>query len=270
VILSPSITLAASSVNEQSNQTLSTSMSVTTVELKLSPSSQFSSASVISSGVDIQPSPSVSLTTSITESTMNSASSVSVGASHSVVVSASDSITPSLSQTLGTSSAPSVTSSSAANAPTTPASIPTSGTIIYAVGITIEENFTNDLENRDSQAFKTLETRFIDFLKLFYQDLPGFIKIVVNSFKSGSIVANIDVIFNSTVATTTVEQIKEPIVQAKNSNTAPFVIQDVDVVEKGVHEDDDGLETWLIVLIVCLCVAFVILVVVSLVVSTVY
>jgi hypothetical protein len=243
----PSSSIFSSSVEVKPSQAPSVNSSLTDMQPSLS-------ASVFSSSIDVQPSQTISISNSI-------------ASSPSVVLSASVAIAPSSSQLPSTSSLAPVTTSSV-TAPTTPRTIPTIGTIRYAVVITIDQNFNSDLENRNSQAFKDLEKQFIDFLTPFYQNSRGFIIIIVNSFTKGSVVADIDVVFNSTEATTTVQQIEEPIVRAQSSGSGPFTIVSVKVAERGVDDDDDGLETWMIALIVCLAVAFVVLFVVSLLVST--
>jgi uncharacterized protein YpmS len=98
-----------------------------------------------------------------------------------------------------------------------------------------------------------------------YKDRPGFIGIEVNSFSPGSIVADIDVIFNSTEATPTVQEIEESIADARDN--APFTILSFSTAKKNMSEDDDVMETWKIVLIVCLAVVLLILVLVSVLVS---
>ena len=57
-----------------------------------------------------------------------------------------------------------------------------------------------------------------------YQDKAGFLGVIIISFSPGSIVADIDIIFNSTVATPTVQEIREPIAEAIANGSTPFAI----------------------------------------------
>ena len=155
------------------------------------------------------------------------------------------------------------------NTPTTLPTFPISETIVYAVVLRIDRNFTTDLENRDTKAFKNLERNFIDFLTPFYKGLPGFLRIVVSSFSSGSVLASIDIIFNKTESTTTIQKIEAPIRRATEDGTAPFIIQSITVSQVRAKNDDEDTEMqkWMIILIVGLVIAFFILFVVFLLVS---
>ena len=112
-------------------------------------------------------------------------------------------------------------SSTTSLAPTTPVRIPNSEAVVFALVVRIERVFTADLANRNSQEFKILSNEFIVFLTPFYKRLPGFIRVDVISFSSGSVVANFDVIFNKSESTATVEQIKAPILQARENTQLP-------------------------------------------------
>ena len=138
--------------------------------------------------------------------------------------------------------------------------------VTYKLAIKINETFDPDLRNPNSTAFKNLAMRFRLFLNALYQDKPGFLGVIIISFSPGSIVADIDIIFNSTVATPTVQEIREPIAEAIANGSTPFAIESFDVAKKSASKDD-GLETWEIVLIVCLGVVLLILVFVSILVS---
>jgi hypothetical protein len=139
--------------------------------------------------------------------------------------------------------------------------------VTYKLAIKINETFDPDLRNPNSTAFRNLAMRFRLFLNALYQDKAGFLGVIIISFSPGSIVADIDIIFNSTVATPTVQEIREPIAEAIANGSTPFAIESFDVAKKSASKDNGGLETWEIVLIVCLGVVLLILVFVSILVS---
>ena len=151
--------------------------------------------------------------------------------------------------------------------PTAHVRIANSEAVVFLLVLRIDRVFTPDLANRKSQEFNSLSNESIVFFTCLYQHFPGFIRVDVISFSSGSVVADLEVIFNKTKSTATVEQIKALILQARETKTAPFTILDVTVSERDINDDDDGLEIWINFLIVCLGVAFIVLVVVSLLVS---
>ena len=128
--------------------------------------------------------------------------------------------------------------------------------------------FIIDLQDRGSQAFRNMRIRFFLFLTPLYQDRPGFIAIVIISFSPGSVIANIDLVFNSTEASPSVQDIEKPIKDAKDNGSAPFTIQSFTVSVKE-DNDDDGLETWEIALIVSVIVILLILVLISVLVCNV-
>jgi hypothetical protein len=131
----------------------------------------------------------------------------------------------------------------------------------------INETFDPNLRNPNSAAFKNMTMRFRLFLNALYVDKPGFLGVIIVSFSPGSIVAHIDIIFNSTEPTPTVQEIREPIAEAIANGSTPFAIESFDVVKKSAWIGDDGLETWKIVLIVCLGVVLLILVLVLILVG---
>ncbi|CAB4042705.1 Hypothetical predicted protein [Paramuricea clavata] len=148
--------------------------------------------------------------------------------------------------------------------------------------MTIDEPFTTDLQNPQSEEFINMTSRFRLFLIPLYQNETWFIDIMVNSFSNGSIIADIDVLYNTTEATPTVEDIQAPIIAAINNGSAPFAIQNLTVtfsanttattpgttgattsVTKKSNKGDDGFETWEIALVVSLAVVLLVLVLVS-------
>ena len=222
----------------------------------------------------VQPTPSFSLLSntivSIVDSTMVSSL---IAASVSTIKCTSFTIVPTSviynAVPLTTYPTETMTYHSRENTPTTLPTFPISETTVYAVVLRIDGNFTTDLENRDTKAFKNLERNFIDFLTPFYEGLPGFLRIVVSSFSSGSVLASIDIIFNKTESTTTIQKIEAPIRRATEDGTAPFIIQSITVSQVRAKNDDEDTEMqkWMIILIVGLVIAFFILFVVFLLVS---
>ena len=143
------------------------------------------------------------------------------------------------------------------------------GTRTFSVVLTIMGNFHSSLRNSSSPAFIELKMNITKFLNGLYNNTPGFIEVVFNSFSSGSIVADSDVVFNKTEATVTSSQLKALIEDAiKENGTGTLIILGIKVSEKGVADpDDSGFETWIIVLAVCFSLVFIILIAVSLLVS---
>jgi hypothetical protein len=178
-----------------------------------------------------------------------------------------------------------VGTSAGTSSATTQTTIPSEGAAKLVM--TIDEPFITDLQNPQSEAFINMTSRFRSFLISLYQNETWFIDIMVNSFSNGSIIADIDVLYNTTEATPTVEDIRAPIIAAINNGSAPFAIQNLtvtfsanttattpgttgattSVTEKSNEGDDDGFETWEIALVVSLAVVLLVLVLVSTLVS---
>jgi hypothetical protein len=178
-----------------------------------------------------------------------------------------------------------VGTSAGTSSATTQTTIPSEGAAKLVM--TIDEPFITDLQNPQSEAFINMTSRFRSFLISLYQNETWFIDIMVNSFSNGSIIADIDVLYNTTEATPTVEDIRAPIIAAINNGSAPFTIQNLTVTfsanttattpgttgattsvkEKSNEGDDDGFETWEIALVVSLAVVLLVLVLVSTLVS---
>ena len=150
--------------------------------------------------------------------------------------------------------------------------VPASGVRIFLVELTLEGVFNNNLANSSSPEFINLKLQVIEFLNGLYNGSLGFIMVNRTSFSNGSIVANSDVLFNETESIVTSLQLQTLIADAIRENrTGMLNILRFRVTEKGVGGlDDDGLETWIIVLIVCFSFAFLILVAVSLMVSKIF
>ncbi|CAB4029276.1 Hypothetical predicted protein, partial [Paramuricea clavata] len=144
------------------------------------------------------------------------------------------------------------------------APIPVEGTVTFAVVIVIAETFVPELQNRGSQAFRILRSRFLEFLIRIYQNRRGFIGIIFNSFSQGSVVADIEILFNSTQPIPTVEEVQSPIAEARDNGSAPFNISSLQVTKKG--ESQDGFETWKIGVTVCLAFVLLLLIFISAVV----
>ncbi|CAB4012478.1 Hypothetical predicted protein, partial [Paramuricea clavata] len=128
------------------------------------------------------------------------------------------------------------------------ATIPKGGTVTFVLVIVIGETFVPELKNKSSPAFKNMTWRFLKFLIPIYQNRTRFLVIIFISFCPGSVVANIEILYNSTQPIPTVEEVKSPIAEAIGS--APFTIESLQVTKK--DESQDGFETWKIGVIACL------------------
>ena len=145
------------------------------------------------------------------------------------------------------------------------ATIPKEETVTFAVVIVIAEPFVPELQNKRSSAFRNLRSRFLVFLIPLYRNRRGFVGIFFNSFSPGSIVADIDILYNSTEPIPTVEEVQSPIAEARDNGSAPFNISSLQVAKKG--ESQDGFETWKIAVAVCLAFVLLLLIFISAVVS---
>jgi hypothetical protein len=143
------------------------------------------------------------------------------------------------------------------------ATIPREETVTFAVVIVIAETFVPDLQNESSPAFKNMTRRFLNFLIPLYRNRTGFLGIIFISFSRGSVVADIELLYNSSEPIPTVEDVRLLIAEAKG--LAPFSISSFQVTKKG--ESQDGFEAWKIVVTVCLAFVFLLLIFISAVVS---
>ncbi|CAB4018016.1 fibrillin-2-like isoform X48, partial [Paramuricea clavata] len=110
-----------------------------------------------------------------------------------------------------------------------PATVPIEEAVPFEVVIRIEEIFVSELQNKQSQAFRNLRNRFLDFLLPVYQNQIGFIGIIINSFSNGSIVADIDILYNSSEPIPTAEEVQSPIAEARDNGSAIFNISSLQV-----------------------------------------
>jgi hypothetical protein len=145
------------------------------------------------------------------------------------------------------------------------ATIPINETVTFAVIIVITDPFVSDLQNKQSQAFRSMRSRFLQFLIPLYQNKRGFLGIFFNSFSQGSVVADFEILYNSSEPIPTVEEVRSPIADARDDGSAPFNISSLQVTRKG--ESQDGFEVWKIGVAVCFAFVLLLLLFISAVVS---
>ena len=145
------------------------------------------------------------------------------------------------------------------------ATIPINETVTFAVIIVITDPFVSDLQNKQSQAFRSMRSRFLQFLIPLYQNKRGFLGIFFNSFSQGSVVADFEILYNSSEPIPTVEEVRSPIADARDDGSAPFNISSLQVTRKG--ESQDGFEAWKIGVAVCFAFVLLLLLFISAVVS---
>ena len=267
------------------NVTRIESMSVSSSRVYMSSSSLESATGIVMKNSSIEIVPSHPLSSPNSNMSLSLSTSSSILSSPSRLVSSATSVfslTPSalsistipIQQSISPSTynPPSLNTSVNVLVPTSPLPttlVPASGVRIFLVELTLDGVFNNNLENSNSLEFINLKLQVTEFLNGLYNGSLGFIIVNKTSFSPGSIVANSDVLFNETESTVTSLQLQTLIADAIRENkTGMLNILGFRVTEKGVGGlDDDGLETWIIVLIVCFSFAFLILVAVSLVVS---
>ncbi|CAB4023329.1 fibropellin-1-like isoform X6, partial [Paramuricea clavata] len=112
------------------------------------------------------------------------------------------------------------------------ATIPIEETVTFAVVLVIAEQFVPDLQNKRSQVFRNMRSRFLVFLIPIYRNSRGFIGIKFNSFSPGSIVADINILYNSTEPIPTAEEVQSPLVEARDNGSAPFTVKSLQVAKK--------------------------------------
>ena len=130
------------------------------------------------------------------------------------------------------------------------ATIPINETVTFVVRIVFAGPFDPDLLNKQSQAFRNLRSILLEFLIPLYRNKRGFLGIVFISFSPGSVVADIEILYNSSEPIPTVEEVRSPIAEARDNGSAPFSIESLRVTKKG--DSQDAFETWKIGVIVCL------------------
>ena len=106
-------------------------------------------------------------------------------------------------------------------------------TVPFAVVIVIAEPFVPELRNKRSRAFGNLRRRFLVFLIPVYRNRRGFLGIIFNSFSPGSVVADIEVLYNSTEPIPTAEEVQSPIVEARDNGSTLFNISSLQVEREG-------------------------------------
>ena len=110
-----------------------------------------------------------------------------------------------------------------------------------------------------------MRSRFLQFLIPLYQNKRGFLGIFFNSFSQGSVVADFEILYNSSEPIPTVEEVRSPIAEARDDGSAPFNISSLQVTRKG--ESQDGFEAWKIGVAVCFAFVLLLLLFISAVVS---
>jgi hypothetical protein len=66
-----------------------------------------------------------------------------------------------------------------------------------------------------------------------YRNRPGFLGFIFNSFSQGSIVADIEILYNSSEPIPTAEEVQLPIAEARDNGSAPFNISSLQVEREG-------------------------------------
>ena len=123
-------------------------------------------------------------------------------------------------------------------------------TVTFKIVITIDEPYESILSDPESAGFQEMRNRFVTFLEPICKNVTGCREIVVNSFYEGSIVADIDVIFQKTETTPNAQMIEGYIIKAKDDGLAPFIIQSLKVTRKDQEKVGGKVEAWKIALIV--------------------
>ena len=78
-----------------------------------------------------------------------------------------------------------------------------------------------------------MRSRFLVFLIPIYRNRRGFLGIFFNSFSQGSVVADIDILYNSTEPIPTAEEVQSPIAEARDNGSMLFNISSLQVERVG-------------------------------------
>ncbi len=113
------------------------------------------------------------------------------------IVGGKPSLTPSMSPSTVMSLRVSPSRSQSTVVSTSIAVVPVTEDTVYEVLITIERNFTEDLNSQSSEAFTELARQIVGYLTEICSGDAGFIEAKVISFSRGSVVANTRLIFQS-------------------------------------------------------------------------
>ena len=122
--------------------------------------------------------------------------------------------------------------------------------------------YDKKLSDSESQEYKKLKVEVEQVLNMTFQDLPGFIKAVVNSFKNGSIVVDFNLIFDSSKAGTDTKEISNNVEQTYKKSTTDkllgnFTVEELKVIKvqsqasSQTSTSSQSFATWAIVLVVC-------------------
>ena len=145
-----------------------------------------------------------------------------------------------------------------------PFDIPASRNKLLSLEMKLEGDFNNELKNKNSEVYKILEYKMIRNLTFLMKSFRGFVKVIVNGFEEGSIVVKAQLLFDIDEIKVTDEEIKKDIeikliryLGLLNDTICGYKVDiesfkiDGDVV---VLQKSSSFPSWLIVLIVALCV----------------
>eukprot|EP00795_Rhopilema_esculentum_P011522 gene11522-21742_t len=135
-------------------------------------------------------------------------------------------------------------------------------TILVEAEFKILSTYNKKLSDSESQEYKKLKVEVEQVLNMTFQDLPGFIKAIVNSFKNGSIVVDFNLIFDSSKAGTDTKEISNNVEQTYKKSTTDrllgnFKVEELKVIKvqsqarSQTSTSSRSFATWAIVLVVC-------------------
>nr|XP_029529716.1 spore coat protein SP65-like [Oncorhynchus nerka] len=101
-----------------------------------------------------------------------------------------------------TTAGPAATTTTAVPAATTTTAValtnpPSSSEGTLILRFSLDEIFTSDLANPSSSAFKALAGKVVSEVNKIFARTPSFLRSIVNSFKSGSVVTNMTLVFSN-------------------------------------------------------------------------
>ncbi|XP_045072032.1 mucin-5AC [Coregonus clupeaformis] len=109
---------------------------------------------------------------------------------------------------------------------------PSSSEGTLSLRFSLDQTFTSDLANSSSSAFKALAGRVVSEVNRIYASTPNFLRSIVNSFTSGSVVTKMTLVFRNQ---TSVPNASSALATFSNSSTSLSIVSGSVTVESSVN-----------------------------------
>ena len=142
--------------------------------------------------------------------------------------------------------------------------------IVVNIQIGLDQSFTKDLSDKNSNQYKELESTITISLTSIYQKIPGFVAVNIIQFTSGSIITDYEVVLDKQINQGTEASIQNEIekVNQLELNKPGAKVGNIPVVSGSIKvkavnnpknpetSTSSSLATWIIVLIASCCIVF--------------